>query len=153
MVITVGTTVEELILADIKSTVEGIDGNPDWNTEVQKVDVVDGDSVDQIEVPWVGIFHAHTETTHPGLTQKVALYHLVLAMSNGTDTPVSDIGRFRDDVATALHQTHTRDGNARDTRMLGSEILTKTYEHSKIQATLTFEVVFAHPFGDPTTPK
>ncbi len=153
MTITIGATVEELILADIQSTIEGIDGGANWNTTVARVDVVDGDSIDQIEVPWAGIFHAHTETTHTGLTQKVAVYHIVLALSNGSDTPVSDIGRFRDDVATALHQTNTRDGNARDTRMIGSEILTKTYEHSKIQATLTIEVVFAHLFGDPTTPK
>jgi len=164
MTITLGVTVEEAILADLKTTIEGVTGGANWNTAVARVDVVDGDGVDQIEVPWAGIFHASTDASYQGraamgggvpagLAQKVALYYVALAMSSGGDDPASDIARYRDDVTAALHQTHTRGGNARDTHVIATEILTKTYQESHVQATLSVEVVFAHLFGDPTTPK
>jgi len=153
--LTVGSTVEELITDNIVSTIAAIDG-VGWNTTIPAGNVteMDVDPLDQPTFPMVAVFHGGTPTTHLPLgEQKSAIYWVVLALEAGSATPRTDINRFIADVETALHQTFNRGGNARDTLVDHSEIQTRTLEDPIIQATLKVRVTFAHPFGDPTTPK
>lgn len=149
-----GATVEENVVDNLVTTLEAI-ATPAFNHDVADVRDMEGTAADQIQLPAILVFHGGTETTFlPQKNQKRLTLFLVLAVAANADDPRQEIQRLVSDVEVALHTTHRRGGNAQDTRVVASEIAARIPAQTAVQeATLTTQVVFAHPHGDPTTPK
>ena len=152
-----GPTVEELIVTDILNTLTSIIGPPNWNTDVATVLDMKNEVEQHVQPPAILLVHESTENRYrPTKEQKLARYTLYLGVDADSpvlDNPRQEITRFLADVEQALHETHTRGGNAQDTLVRSTEIVPRTTADAIQQATMTVEVVFAHPFGDPLTPQ
>ncbi len=153
MTLTVGPTVEELIGDDLVSTLGGINGIG-WNTTVADVRDSEEDVIGQLIMPSLNILHGSVQVIYqPGWVHKHAMYFIVLGLDARTSTPRADMNRYIADVETALVQTHTRGGNAVETRIENSEITARTLEDPVIIGMVTVVVIFRHQFAEPTTPK
>lgn len=166
MTLTPGPTVAERIVEDVVATLEALSGPPDWNTDVKAVVQMKGHPSElksMAGLPAVMVFNMRTDLTSRRTLpceQKILSLALVLVVDATVGTTDADrdaaiaeaLSRFEADVETALHQTHTRNGDARDTVVrTPSEPVPRIAEDEVAWSTMVVEIVFAHLHADPTT--
>jgi len=136
-------SVRQLILADIKTTLEAI---PD----IQSVEVNRANPVDISQTPLPACFiDSGIETIAPDNEQVGGFESWnweVIIQCWAIDTDMEDLLSL---IHIEMHKDNTRSGNAIDTRRTESDILDLQPDTSLLGLVMPFEIKYRHVFGIP----
>lgn len=149
-------SVEQRVIDNVVSTLEGITIAGGYQQTVKKVHVMDANAIDVPEIPAAVVLHQTTEqhTTHPKCPNGLVtcfLHLLVWITANKEPTTWKrDIGRFAQDVAKALRTDWTRGALAIETHIDEIKLANEGDGFPVAVAQLAVRVHFRHLHEDHT---
>lgn len=143
-----GTPNRQSIIADIKSTLEGITTGNGYQTDVDTVETVIRDWADHdiAGYPWIGIMpQLQNYTYQPGAVMRVVLRILLVAHVSSTTKALAhtSLDDLHDDIIAALETDTTRGGNAVSTTIVDHQDDTAdpdTVDHDGVKGTLNMNL-------------
>lgn len=153
------TSVRENILANVKTTLEGINGTGSYNTTVRRVTRSVMAMTDEVVTPT--IFFTATDTAGPplegggsssGITVWTMLVDVVGVVERGYGPSDTAANNLLHDIVYAMGQDRQRGNYARDTRPIA--VSTETQEGAGepwAVVRASFEIVYRHDYNAPGT--
>ena len=148
-------TIRELIIKDIKTTLETITIANGYDNTIVSVQRFGQEGQTTLNTPYIIIGEGGEESIEGAVERTTKLLTVALSIVTRQDTDVDArpgaelMDSLKADVQKAMMVDHQRAGNALDTTEVGSDELEPEQGQIDLDAVLVYRIMYRHAWNDP----